>query len=62
MKHVTRLLLTIALNLAVLATTSGWMMSEFGTVVAGADLGWRSSTLRIDQHGWMLEDGVFPFR
>lgn len=62
MKRVVQLLITIALNLAVLATTSGWIMSSSGTVVAGAVYGVRSTTVRIDQHGWMIEDGTFPFR
>lgn len=62
MKRVTHLFLTITLNVAALATLNLWMMSNSGYVIAGCRIGMRSTTLRIDQHGWKLENGVYPIR
>ena len=64
MKYLVRLLITISVNVSVLAASSAWIGSVFGITTAWGSFGLGETSVRIDKHGWKIEndDGLFSIR
>lgn len=62
MNYLGRLLLTIGFNLAVLATSVGWLGAQDRGAYARTSVAGREFTVTVDRDAWYFDSGVFPFR
>lgn len=55
MTPLTKVLITIALNLALLAANGAWLLSEFRMARLWCGVGTRTVSISIESDGWLLQ-------